>query len=160
MLIVLFAPYFEMLLERAGLIQNRSFPNIDHATQGVFLMHYLVTGKYTAEEPLLLLNRILCNIPLDQALPPSVEPEADWEGLRNGLLDAVINHWSSLGDTSHAGLISTFVQRTGSLRYDQEDGWSLHIDAGPYDMLLASLPWAISSINLPWMHQAIRVEWV
>ncbi len=157
--LILFAPYFEMLLERAGLIQNKHFPNIDQAIQGVFLFQYLVTGQNEAEEHHLLLNRILCNVPLDHALPKSVEPGDDWQQLTDGLIGAVIQHWNTLGNTSSESLLNTFVKREGSLRFDHEEGWSLHIPEEPYDMLLNTLPWAISTVHLPWMEQALRVEW-
>ncbi|MFC5049173.1 contractile injection system tape measure protein [Rubritalea spongiae] len=158
--LALFAPYIEMLIDRAGLLEHRAFPTSDHAIQAVFLLQHVITSEYKANEPELLLNRIICNLPLEQPLPRSVEPDPSWPELVAGLKTAVIHHWSTIGDTSHEGLIQTFVKRSGSLRYEQEDGWSLHVDSGPYDMLLESLPWAISKIHLPWMHEAIRVEWI
>lgn len=157
--LVIFAPYLEMLLDRAGLLQNKRFPSLDHATRGIFLLHHLISGQSEAEEFQLLLNRILCNVPLDQPLPLSVEAGDDWPELTKGLIDAVIHHWITLGDSSQDSLINTFIKREGSLRFDQEEGWSLHISEGPYDMLLTSLPWAISTINLPWMEQPLRVSW-
>ncbi|WP_018970925.1 contractile injection system tape measure protein [Rubritalea marina] len=158
--LALFAPYIEMLVDRAGLLEHRNFPSTEHAIQAVFLLQHVITGEYKAHEPELLLNRIICNLPLEQPLPRSVEPDSSWPELVAGLKSAVIHHWSTIGETTHEGLIQTFVKRSGSLRYHHEDGWSLHVDSGPYDMLLTSLPWAISKIQFPWMHEAIRVEWI
>jgi len=157
--LVIFAPYFEMLFERAGLLSNKRFPDIDHRIKGIFLLHHLTTGQTEAEETKLLLNRILCNHPLDDPIPPSVLPGEDWTQLAAGLIAAVIQHWNSIGETTPEGLLNTFVKRKGSLVFDHEEGWSLHIPEGPYDILLTSLPWAISTINLPWMEHPLRVDW-
>ncbi len=73
--LVIFAPYLEMLFERANLIQNKVYPDLEHQIRSIFLLHHLVTGQSEAEEHQLLLNRILCNVPLDIALPPTVTPE-------------------------------------------------------------------------------------
>ena len=157
--LVVFAPYIEMLFERADLLRNKRFPSTEHATRGIFLLHYLVSGQSQAEEHQLLLNRVLCNLPLNHALPLSVDSGDNWQELTTGLINAVIHHWSTLGNTSPDSLLSTFIKREGSLRFDKEEGWSLHIPEGPYDMLLTSLPWAISTIHLPWMDLPLRVEW-
>ena len=157
--LVIFAPYIEMLFDRANLLEDRSFPSSDQAIQAIFLLQHIITGENKAEEYQLLLNRVLCNYPLDQPLPLSVEPAEDWPELTRGLIGAVIQHWNTIGDTSPKSLIQTFIKRQGSLRFDNEEGWSLHIPEGPYDLLLTSLPWAISTINLPWMDHPLRVEW-
>jgi len=148
-----------MLLERSGLVQNRQFTDLNKSIEGAFLLHYLIYETTEAEEHQLLLNRILCNIPLDTVLPKSIEPKKQWPELCEGLVTAVIQHWSTLGNTTSESLINTFVRRKGSLRYDIEEGWSLHIPTEPYDMLLQTLPWAISNIHLPWMLEPVRIDW-
>jgi len=157
--LVLFTPYLQMLLERSGLVQNGQFTNPDKEIEGVFLLHYLVYETTEAEEHQLLLNRILCNIPLDTILPKSIEPNTELSELCEGLITAIIQHWSSLGNTTSEGLMNTFIRRKGSLCYDVNEGWSLHIPTEAYDMLLQTLPWAVSSIHLPWMLEPIRIDW-
>ena len=78
--------------------------------------------------------------------------------LIDGLLRSVIAQWGRLGQTSHAGLRETFLQRPGTLR--DEDGLTrLRVTPGPFDMLMDSLPWQLGIVKLPWMPLPCHVSW-
>jgi hypothetical protein len=73
------------------------------------------------------------------------------------LLHSVIEHWSSLKNTSIEGLRSSFIQRNGLL-ISNEDGWKIHLESAAFDVLLKTIPWSYSIVKLPWMNKPIYTE--
>ncbi|MFZ5839180.1 MAG: contractile injection system tape measure protein, partial [Pseudomonadota bacterium] len=76
----------------------------------------------------------------------------------DGLLNAIISHWNSLGSTSIEGLRTTFIQREGQL-LDEEKQWQLSVIPGAFDMLLDQIPWSFQTIKFPWMDKPLFVTW-
>jgi hypothetical protein len=159
--LVLLANYAPRLFERLGLLDGNAF--IDKAAQhrAVHGLVYLSDGNTDSEEHAWVLNKMLCGIPIDEPVPPappldSIIPTLD------GLLSAVIAHWSALGSTTPRGLRQTFLQRIGRLvEHEAHEGehWRLKVQPGPFDVLLDRLPWRYGTIKLPWMRGAIHVDW-
>ena len=89
---------------------------------------------------------------IEGLLLPSDKSEA------HTLLQSVITHWTALKNSSTSSLRTSFLQRPGLIRKDDQ-GWKLHLEPQPYDMLLHRLPWSISVVRPPWMTQAIYTEW-
>ncbi|MFI4941504.1 MAG: contractile injection system tape measure protein, partial [Burkholderiales bacterium] len=157
--LVLLAPFLERYFAALDLLQGRDFFGPAQRMRATYLTQYLACGKQEAPESALLLNKILCGVstavPLDDPVPlGEVERQ-----LAEQMLAAVIRHWSKLGNTSVAGLRETFLMRAGYLTRREND-WSLHVQRGPYDVLLQSLPWSIATIRLPWMEKPIWVQWI
>jgi hypothetical protein len=123
------------------------------------LLHLLAVGEEEVFELELDFIKVLLGLPLDAPLPVS-------EGLllasdreeAEALLSSVIGHWRVLKSTSVRGLRSSFLQRPGLLR-EQDQGFRLQVEPAPFDMLLGQLPWGIGTIKLPWMKKAIFTEW-
>jgi hypothetical protein len=120
---------------------------------------WAILDALSATGPEDALKRMLLGLPLDHPAPdpaPVLEPDAT--EMINGLLRAVIAHWSKLGATSPEGLQQTFIARTGRLSFE-ETGIQLNVVPGPFDMLLDGLPWSYSPFALPWMMQPVFVKW-
>lgn len=123
------------------------------------LLHLVATGDPEPFELDLDLIKLLIGLPLDAELPVSdglVGP-ADREEV-DGLLGAVVEHWSALKRTSVQGLRVSFLQRHGLLREDGQ-GFRLQIEPAPFDMLLGQLPWGIAVVKLPWMTRPLFTDW-
>src|SRR4030095_424819 len=133
---------------------------IDVATQhkGIYLLHWLASGKTTAEEYELVMAKFLCAFPLQQIIPTDIELQpAELEEAEN-MLNAVILHWEVLKHTTADGLRQGFLQRRGKL-YSNDDKTYLQVESNSIDVLLDHLPWNLSLIKLPWMNDILRVEW-
>lgn len=123
------------------------------------------TANEAANETSWVLDKLLCGIALRQPLAPAVGANAlddDTRALLDSLLDAVIAHWKALGNTSVAGLRTSFLQRQGRLihqRDDQGAHWRLRVEPKAYDLLLDRLPWGYATIKLPWMEEVLHVDW-
>ena len=119
----------------------------------------MITGQTIAPEYEMILSKIFCNIPLespvesDMALTNAEKTEAE------ALLEAVIQHWDALRNTSIDALRGTFLLRLGKLSLRDDGDWLLQVESKTVDILLNQLPWGISMIQLPWMQRMLWVEW-
>ena len=124
----------------------------------VFLLHYLATGETSANEPRLILPKLLCATEFGEPLPSETDlTEIEKESCYT-LLKSVLNHWKPLHNTSIGGLQQTFLQREGKLT-ETATGWKLDVEQKTVDILLDKLPWGFSTFRLPWMEQILNVDW-
>jgi hypothetical protein len=121
-------------------------------------LHYLATGKREAEEHELVIPKVICDFPLEQAVNTSIEIATELYKEADELLDAVISQWEKLQNASHGALREGFLQRPGKLsERNQED--LIQVEKSSIDILLNYLPWSLSLIMLPWRRELLRVEW-
>ncbi len=156
---VLAGAYLERLFGMLGLADPEAFVSPEAAERAVHLLQYLATGNTGTPEPLLVLNKVLCGLPIGSPVLREFDITPQEAQAIDGLLQAMIGHWKILGHTSIAGLRESFLQREGRLSFDDEDGWQLQVEPRSFDMLLDPLPWGYSLQKLPWMKEALHVEW-
>jgi len=121
-------------------------------------MQYAVFGMTEFAEHELELNKLLTSLETDTAIPLSVELTDNEKDIINGLLNAVIQNWSKLNNTSIDGLRGNFLIRNGKLE-EHDDFYQLIVEERAYDILLGSLPWSISTVKFSWMEKGINVKW-
>ena len=156
--IVILGPYIHALFSRLNLFKDDKFKDNNAIHKAIFLLHYAIYEKTTAEENELILNKILCGYPMDKPLPNSYELEQSEKDMVNDLLRAIIKQWSALNNTSIRGLQESFLQREGKLSRSKE-GWELIVEKKSFDILLDQLPWSISVIKNQQMADVIYTEW-
>ena len=76
----------------------------------------------------------------------------------DNMLQAAIDQWKFLKNTSPTGLREGFLQRSGKY-FTRNDKLYLQIESDSIDVLLDQLPWNIGIIKLPWMKDMLWVEW-
>lgn len=155
---VLAEPFLPHLFGLRGLLQDNSFKDAASAARGVHLLQALAMGPGDFQEHELVLNKLLCGIPLADALEPCEPLQPEDLSTVEGLLQAMLQQWKVLGGTTVQGLRETFLQREGRL-LRRGDDWQLLVEPGPYDMLVDQVPWGFSMIRLPWMERMIHVQW-
>ncbi|MEX2566038.1 MAG: contractile injection system tape measure protein [Cyclobacteriaceae bacterium] len=155
---VLLWPYLQMFFKELKLVEKGGF--LDKACQekAVQLLHYLVNGDAETEEYQWILFKLLCGMEPVEFVPTVFELGESEKKECGNLLRSVIRNWAVLKNTSPAGLQSSFLQRPGLLKQDQ-NGWIVHIERIAIDVLLDRLSWPISVIRLPWNKNAIYVRW-
>jgi len=156
---VLAGAYLQRLFGMLALADNDAFISPAAAERAVHLLQYLATGHTGTPEPLLVLNKVLCGLPIGAPVLREFVITPQESAAIDGLLQAMISHWKILGHTSIAGLRESFLQREGRLSFDEEDGWQLQVEPRSFDMLLDQLPWGYSLQKLPWMKEPLHVEW-
>lgn len=155
--LVIVASFLPTFFNRLGIRGKSESQSPDFA---VCLVNYLATGKEEMQEFELALPKLLCGIPLETVIDPSLfllSGEAKQE--TESLLSSVVEHWSILKNTSVEGLRESFLLREGKL-VQKGDNWTLQVEQKAYDMLLQQLPWGIGMIKLPWMSGLLTTEWV
>ena len=78
--------------------------------------------------------------------------------LCDNLLNAIIQNWDKLGNTSVDSLRETFLIRNGSIKKEFND-YTLNVESKPFDMLLKTIPWNITMIQTVFMKNRLIVEW-
>ncbi|WP_259070967.1 contractile injection system tape measure protein [Mucilaginibacter sp. X4EP1] len=156
--LVLLNPFFKPYFERLELMNNNKFINDQARERAVMLLYYLTTGNTEAAEFDLVLQKILCGYPLQQPLATAIIVSETEKMFSDGLLEAVLNAWNSLKNTSVQGLRESFLLRNGNLEL-RENGWLLKVEQRGLDVLLGTIPWGFSTIRHPWMENILSVDW-
>jgi len=157
--LVLLWPFLQRFFENMELTTGKVFH--DEATQhkAVCALQYLADE---AEEGLfegqLILNKVLCGIPLEDTVEPLLLSAGE-KAIAEGLLHAVIArgpHWKNM---SLNGFRTSYLQREGLLR-TRDGHWLLQVKKETYDVTLEKLPWGFAIVKLSWMQEPVMVEWV
>lgn len=158
--LVLLHPYLSRFFESTAVKQaGRPELAADQLPRAAALLHLLATGDDDVFEAHIDFIKILLGVPLDAPLLVSrgLLVASDHEEA-TALLAAVVEHWRVLRSTSIHGLRTSFLQRSGLVR-DEDQGFRLQVEPAPFDMLLGHLPWGIATIKLPWMKKLLFTEW-
>lgn len=156
--IILLAPFFKLFFSKLQLLAENEWANRAAQERGVFLLKYLSEGENRYYEYQLVLEKIICGIPLNQpldTLPVLKKKEMDEA---ESLLQSIIEHWKKLGNTSVNGLRESFLKRDGIIT-TKENNWLLRVERKTLDVLVDSIPWGFSTVSLPWNKYIIFTEW-
>jgi len=156
--LVLLNPFFATYFIRLGMMKDGKFIDIDTQHRAVHLLQYLVNNEEQSPEHTLVLNKILCNVPIAEAIPLGITITENEKQVSADLLKAVTERWEKMQNTSIPGFQASFLQRSGALLY-KDDAWHLRVEQRGYDVLLQTLPWNIGMIKTPWMDNFLYVEW-
>lgn len=156
--VVLLHPFLSTLFLRLKLVHENRFSNGLAQKKGIFLLHFLATGKNKSEEYELVIPKLLCSYPVDMPIGKTIRLSKKEIEEAHNLLVAAIAQWDVLKETSPAGLREGFLQRKGKLLRENEKLY-LQVETSAIDVLIDRLPWNLSLVKLPWMKEMLRVEW-
>ncbi|WP_316632407.1 contractile injection system tape measure protein [uncultured Flavobacterium sp.] len=156
--IVLLNNYISILFERLKLVEENKFISNEHQVKATQYLQYVITGMTETEEMYLPLNKVLCGLPLTDAVPNSIEISDDEKNLIDSLIQAAISHWPEIGECSTDGFRGNWLVRDGIL-VEQDDKWELTVDKRAYDLLINKSPFAFSIIKYHWMDKPLHVMW-
>ncbi|MCE7991209.1 MAG: hypothetical protein HEP71_04480 [Roseivirga sp.] len=156
--LVLLSAYLPTLFDRAGLTAEGVFTTDENRERAVLLMQYLLLDEPPLEEHYLALNKVICGLPIADPMKTSLDITSEETELIDGLIQAVIQHWSVIRNSSVEGFRGDWLWRKGKLE-QKEDVWELNIESSTYDILLDQLPFSYSPIKYSWMEKPIVVNW-
>ena len=157
--LVILHPFLPALFERLGYLdEERKFVNLALQERAVHLLRWLAGFEMPHLDYQMPLEKALCDLPL--AYPMGSEIEFDDLEKEEGrqVLRSVCQYWKPLNGTSPEGLQRSFLQRHGSIAYE-DNAWIVRVEGQALDILLDDLPWEISLLLLPWKEEMIMVEW-
>ncbi len=156
---VILHPFLMRLFDMLKLTEKNQFKTEWEASKAVYMLEYLVRKEYEEiDEANLILNKILCGIPIHIPLWKEIKLTDQEKELGETLLQAVIQNWGVLGKASPDSLRYGFLQREGRLT-PEGDAWRLRVEQKGMDILVESLPWTLSMIKNPLMKGFIYTEW-
>ncbi|WP_046744088.1 contractile injection system tape measure protein [Kordia zhangzhouensis] len=156
--LVLLNSYFVILFNRLGIIKDNEFVSEQAQLESVHYLQYIVTGLTQTEESLLTLNKVLAGLAPNTPVQDSIDMTDSDKQLIDGMIEAVIQYWSAIGQTSVNGFRGNWLVREGVLK-ETEDRWELLVEKRPYDILMLKSPFSFSIIKLPWMQKPLHVTW-
>ncbi|HEY0437171.1 MAG TPA: contractile injection system tape measure protein, partial [Phenylobacterium sp.] len=156
--LVLVGPFLRPLFTRLELTQGAAFVDDAAAERAAHLLQFVVDGREGVAEHEMVLNKLLCGLPLETPLDRAFQATERERETIEGLLTSLIGQWSILGRTSVAGLRESFLQRQGALT-DADEAWRLLVEPRAFDMLIDRIPWGFSTLKLPWMAKVLHVDW-
>jgi hypothetical protein len=164
--LVILAPYIVNFFKNLGYVNGKEFVDDNAKWKAVHLLQWLVRGdeekgeeKVEVNEHELVLNKIICGLDIAEPVPTVFNLSAEEKKEGEGLLQAVIENWAIIKNSSVHSLRVTFLQKEGKLKR-QDENWDLliHRDSA-VETLIDRLPWGISMIKMPWNKATINVEW-
>jgi hypothetical protein len=156
--VVLIHTFLTSLFKRLQLLKESNFTDKEDQQKAIYLLHYLVTGTVGAEEHELVVPKVLCEWPISLPVEKNIEITQDELDEADSMLQAAVEQWPVLKNTSISGLREGFLQRNGKI-FTKSDKLQLQVEASSLDVLLDQLPWNLSMIKLPWMKAILRVDW-
>lgn len=156
--LVLLSPYLNRFFRNLHLLTEATFTNMVCRTKAIILLHYLINDQPDVSEYNLLLNKIICGLPIGTPIDKHIFISDEEKNQCHQFLQAVIENWPSLKNTSVRGFQEAFLDRPGVLR-KKEQGWVLTVERKSYDMIMETLPWSINLVKFTWMEKPLYVEW-
>lgn len=156
--LVVLLPFIQRFFENVGWIIANDFINENCKYKAVQALHFMASGNQTANENELLLPKIICGIDLHEMIELNEKIESKTLDEMHEVLNAVINHWSILQNTSIDGLRESFLKRDGKLTVENNQ-YLLQVAESGVDILLDKIPWGFRNYKLPWMQKSLITEW-
>ncbi|MCH2044794.1 MAG: contractile injection system tape measure protein [Saprospiraceae bacterium] len=156
--LVLLWPFFSRLFKMLKYVEKKEFVSDEALFKSIHLLQFLASGQTSTPENELLLNKVLCNTPLDTPIPLTMDFSEDELKIADSLLGGAVANWKQMSKMPAGALRGSFLMREGQL-IEKEDRWMLEVNKGAFDIILKTLPWGFNLIKLPWMVKFLSVEW-
>lgn len=154
--LIILHPFLKEMLKSCDLMDdNNTLLNKELA---VHILHYAATKRENDYEHLMLFEKFLCGIPLEESIQREIKIEDKHKQEVEEMLESAVYHWSALKNTSTAVLRSEFLQREGKLDWSESNP-KLTIERKTQDLLLEKIPWNISIVKIPWIQKLIYTQW-
>lgn len=155
---VLLHAYYTRLFMALKMIEKGKFVSEEAQIRAVHMLQYIVTGQTSHPENELVLNKILCGLPLSTPVPMDIGLSESELKTCDSLLQGAINNWPRLKTMTPDALRGTFLVRDGSIE-EEADRWKLKVEKGSFDMLLRTTPWGFTFVRYGWIDKFVMVEW-
>jgi hypothetical protein len=156
--LVILNPFFYTYFSRLGLLELSKFKDEDARHRAVYLLQRLVTEEEKPAEETMVLNKILCGMPLEEPLQTGIVLTDAEKQLAKELVHVATQQWDKMKNTSVDGFRNSFIIREGIVWQDEE-AWFLKVTPRSYDIILQTLPWSMGMIRYSWTEKTLYTEW-
>ncbi len=156
--IVIFWPFLRQFFNTLELIEEDAFVSIAAKIRAVQLLQYMCTGETSFPEHELILNKIICGIPVNIPIDDSFEINTKEKEVADSMILGLIANWTGMQETSVEALRETFLIRAAKISFEEETV-DMNVEKKAVDILFDRLPWSFTFVNLPWMKKPLRTIW-
>lgn len=156
--LVILNAYLSFFFQQCDLLDEENLLNGYKAKRAALLLQYVYQPDGLIEEENLVLNKLLCGLPLELALPTGFDANDTEKEITSQMLNAIITHWELIKNSSHEGFRESWLQREGKLT-QKANSWELEVEQRSFDVLLDYVPFTISPVHFSWMKAPIKVLW-
>lgn len=157
--LIILHPFIRQLFQRLDLLIDGQFRDGVCLQKAVAVLHFVATGRREFKEYELVVPKIICGMPLEEAMVyDGVLLTVAEESEALDMLQAAIGQWEFLGNTSVAAFREGFLDREARIGI-AEQRITFRMETKGIDVLLDRLPWNLSLVKFPWLHKIINVEW-
>lgn len=154
--LIIVHPFLKNLMANCFLLDTEN--QLTNPERAAHLLHFAATGMEHDYEYNMRFEKFICGIPLDMPLEREITLSTHEKSEVKSMLEAVLQHWTSLKSNSIDLLRHEFLQREGKLDTAGQNP-KLIIERKTFDMLMDSIPWNISVVKIPWHQKIIYTEW-
>ena len=154
--LILIHPFLKQLFENCKLLHKNN--TINDPEVAAHLLHYIATAKEQDYEHEMLFEKFLCNIPANQTINRNITLSEELKNHSNEMLQAVLENWSIMKDSSVALLQNEYLQRPGKIMLS-EDHPKIIVERKTQDILLDKIAWNLGIVKLAWKNKIIFVDW-
>ncbi|WKL47574.1 contractile injection system tape measure protein [Flavobacterium pectinovorum] len=154
--LILIHPFLKQLFENCKLLHKNN--TINDPEVAAHLLHYIATAKEQDYEHEMLFEKFLCNIPANQTINRNITLSEELKNHSNEMLQAVLENWSIIKNSSVALLQNEYLQRPGKIILS-EDHPKVIVERKTQDILLDKITWNLGIVKLAWKNKIIFVDW-
>lgn len=154
--LILIHPFLKQLFENCKLLHKDN--SINDPETAAHLLHFIATSKEQDYEDEMLFEKFLCNIPINQTINRNIMLSEELKNQANEMLEAVLENWSIMKNSSVALLQNEYLQRAGKIILTTENPKIL-VERKTQDILLDKISWNLGIVKLAWKNKIIFVEW-
>lgn len=156
--LVILSPFLPRYFSQLDMLEDEQFRSLEDAHRAVLLLQYLCSEQTETPEHMLVFNKVLCGLSVDDPVPSRIELTDSEKEVSHLLLNSVLQNWEQMKNSSVDNLRGAFILRDGRLK-ENENSRTLDVEPKPFDLILDYLPWTLSIISFPWMTNKIDVVW-
>lgn len=154
--LILIHPFLKQLFEKCKLLRKDN--TINDPEVAAHLLHYTATAKEQDYEHEMLFEKFLCNIPANQTINRNITLSEELKNHSNEMLQAVLENWSIMKNSSVTLLQNEYLQRPGKIILS-EDHPKIIVERKTQDILLDKITWNLGVVKLAWKNKIIFVDW-
>lgn len=139
----------------SGWVEDKSFINEDAKQKAILFLHFAAFNQSPVVEDALVLNKLMCNWPLNEPVDPGFYPGIEDMASAESIIDNWLKTWKPERHFSHDWFRLSFLQREGILKQRPDGNWNLNIIKKTEDILIDKP----SVIRYAWMDKIIFIQW-
>jgi hypothetical protein len=154
--VLLLHPYYTSLFDKYELLHDKLFTSLEAQIKAISFLYYVSTFEIQSTEQDLGVFKMIVGLPQNVFIKPDFELMEQEKEDCQSMLRQLIKDWSILKSTSEKTIQANFLQRGGTLKFEERT-IDIHFEKSGFDVLLDHYPYNYSLIKLKWLDKLICI---